>query len=341
MKSIYLSEDTEIIKDVYNMNEKVFVKNDILSNPENFKDTEFIFSTWSMPTFTEEEIKEYLPSLKAVFYGAGTVQFFARPFLNLGIKVFSAWAANAVPVAEYTVAQIILANKGFFKTMRYVDREGSRETFNKFPGNYGGDTTGKAYVLHDGANIYLAIEVDNKYPLGEYTDALANFGTGYKETAAELYFDWKDDGASSMKWIAWADAKSQIFEKDDNAEKGLVKEYKATSDAAKKTYIMEYKIQLASGVKTGSNVGWCIMLNANTDPKNPKQEKIAIPTKLNNINVANKPAEWLSFTLDSTEIKVEAPKAPAASAATADPAILAVVSLAAASGAAFISKKRK
>ena len=114
----------------------------------------------------------------------------------------------------------------------------------KFPGNYGGDTTGKAYVLHDGANIYLAIEVDNKYPLGEYTDALANFGTGYKETAAELYFDWKDDGASSMKWIAWADAKSQIFEKDDNAEKGLVKEYKATSDAAKKTYVMEYKIQL-------------------------------------------------------------------------------------------------
>ena len=137
MKSIYLSEDTEIIKDVYNMNEKVFVKKDILLNPENFKDTEFIFSTWSMPTFTEEEIKDYLPSLKAVFYGAGTVQFFARPFLNLGIKVFSAWAANAVPVAEYTVAQIILANKGFFKTMRYVDREGSRETFNKFPGNYG------------------------------------------------------------------------------------------------------------------------------------------------------------------------------------------------------------
>ena len=28
--------------------------------------------------------------------------------------VFSAWAANAVPVAEYTLAQIILANKGFF-----------------------------------------------------------------------------------------------------------------------------------------------------------------------------------------------------------------------------------
>ena len=46
---------------------------------------------------------------------AGSVQYFARPFLNLGIKVFSAWAAKAVPVAEYTVAQIILAGKGFFQ----------------------------------------------------------------------------------------------------------------------------------------------------------------------------------------------------------------------------------
>ncbi len=137
MKSIYLSENTEIVKKVYNMDEKVFVKNDILSNRENFKDTEFIFTTWEMPTFTEEEIKKYLPSLKAIFYGAGTVQYFARPFLNCGVKIFSAWAANAVPVAEYTVAQILLSNKGFFKTMRYRSWEKSREMFNNFSGNYG------------------------------------------------------------------------------------------------------------------------------------------------------------------------------------------------------------
>ena len=31
---------------------------------------------------------------------AGTVQAFARPFLARGVQVFSAWAANAVPVAE-------------------------------------------------------------------------------------------------------------------------------------------------------------------------------------------------------------------------------------------------
>ena len=63
-----------------------------------------------MPEFTEDEIKTYLPNLKAIFYGAGSVQSFARPFLNCGVRVFSAWAANAIPVAEFTVAQIILAN---------------------------------------------------------------------------------------------------------------------------------------------------------------------------------------------------------------------------------------
>lgn len=114
MKTIYLCEGEPKIRNVYGTEERIYTKADVLQNPLHFRDTEFVFSTWGIPVFTEEEIKEYLPSLKAVFYGAGSVQKFARPFLNCGVKVFSAWAANAVPVAEYTVAQIILANKGFF-----------------------------------------------------------------------------------------------------------------------------------------------------------------------------------------------------------------------------------
>ncbi len=98
-------------------------KADVLTTPAKFADTEYIFSTWGMPSFTEEEIRTYLPSLKAVFYGAGSVQGFARPFLNCGVKVFSAWAANAVPVAEYTVAQIILAGKDFFVQSRLLAAE--------------------------------------------------------------------------------------------------------------------------------------------------------------------------------------------------------------------------
>lgn len=81
-------------------------------------DCEIAFATWGMPKFTVEEIRKYMPNLKAVFYAAGTVQYFARPFLECGIKVFSAFAANAVPVAEYTFAQISLAAKGFFQSAK-------------------------------------------------------------------------------------------------------------------------------------------------------------------------------------------------------------------------------
>lgn len=136
MKSIYLCEKKINIKNVYRTEESVYSKEDVLKASYLFKETEYIFSTWGMPIFTEEEIQTYLPSLKAVFYGAGSVQKFARPFLNCGVKVFSAWAANAVPVAEYTVAQIILANKGFFKTMRYTDKAAAKAISAKYPGNF-------------------------------------------------------------------------------------------------------------------------------------------------------------------------------------------------------------
>ena len=122
------------------LTDKVFSKEDVLSEKELFSDTEYIFSTWGMPEFTEEEIKNIFPSLKCIFYAAGTVQYFARPFLNTGVRIFSAWAANAVPVAEYTVAQIILANKGFFATSRYQSNGDIAEASQLkecYPGSFG------------------------------------------------------------------------------------------------------------------------------------------------------------------------------------------------------------
>ena len=123
MNRIYLCENEKNIRNVYGDNERVYTKAEVFSDPELFKNTEYVFSTWGIPQFTEEEIKRYLPSLKAVFYGAGSVQAFARPFLNCGVKVFSAWAANAVPVAEYTVAQIVLANKVFSAVAELLKQE--------------------------------------------------------------------------------------------------------------------------------------------------------------------------------------------------------------------------
>lgn len=76
-----------------------------------------IFSTWGMPLLPPA-VLDRLPALEAVFYAAGSVKAFARPLLERGILVVSAWGANAVPVAEFTLAQILLACKGYFLNTR-------------------------------------------------------------------------------------------------------------------------------------------------------------------------------------------------------------------------------
>ena len=113
MRAIFVSDSKKKVSEVYSndvilklktltdMDENIYSRSDILESKECFGDTEYIFSTWGMPKFTVEEIKEIFPSLRCIFYSAGSVQSFAREFLECGVKIFSAWAANAVPVAEY------------------------------------------------------------------------------------------------------------------------------------------------------------------------------------------------------------------------------------------------
>lgn len=98
-------------------NVECLTKEDILIS-NKIKNIEKIFSTWYMPEFTEEEVKKYFPSLKAIFYAAGTVKYFAEPFLKNGIKVYTASKANGISVAEFVAAQIILANKGYYQAQK-------------------------------------------------------------------------------------------------------------------------------------------------------------------------------------------------------------------------------
>ena len=157
----------------------------MLGDPEAFRDTEYIFSTWGMPAFTEEEIKESLPGLKGVFYGAGTVQRFARPFLKCGVKVFSAWAANAVPVAEYTVAQIVLANKGFFEASRRMsggDVEAARLVAKAYPGNF--DTP--VGIIGTGAVGALVCRMLQPYRLKVYACSLELTEEKARELGVEI-----------------------------------------------------------------------------------------------------------------------------------------------------------
>lgn len=112
-------------------------------NLENFAEhsaalrkVEVIFSTWGMPCLDEWHL-EKMPELKAVFYAAGSVQTFARPLIERDILVVSAWQANAQPVAEFTLAQILLSTKGYFRNSSEFQSPVSRATAFQGPGNFG------------------------------------------------------------------------------------------------------------------------------------------------------------------------------------------------------------
>lgn len=152
MEAIFLTDWSERYDLVYGPEErkrftakvdtpdKLFFSEDILANPEKFRDVRYIFTTWGMPEFTEEQIKEIFPKLEAIFYAAGSVQSFARPFLRCGVKIFSAWQAGAIPVAEYTLAQILLATKGYFRAATLCsngDYLQARQVRFQYPCNYG------------------------------------------------------------------------------------------------------------------------------------------------------------------------------------------------------------
>lgn len=81
-------------------------------------DTEILLTSWGAPRL-DADLLDRMPRLRAVVHAAGSVQGLVSDELwERGITVASAADANAVPVAEYTFASIILAFKRAFVHMR-------------------------------------------------------------------------------------------------------------------------------------------------------------------------------------------------------------------------------
>jgi phosphoglycerate dehydrogenase-like enzyme len=70
-----------------------------------------LLTGWGCPVI-DEDVLAAAPKLEAVVHSAGTVKgHVSAAVFERGIAVSSAAEANAVPVAEYTLAMILLANK--------------------------------------------------------------------------------------------------------------------------------------------------------------------------------------------------------------------------------------
>lgn len=104
-------------------------------------EVDILTGSWGMPRLTPELLAA-APRLRAVCYAAGTVKGFATPAaFARGVIITTAMHANAIPVAEVTVALVTLADKNWFLCQDRIRARG-RDGFSDrneppHPGNFG------------------------------------------------------------------------------------------------------------------------------------------------------------------------------------------------------------
>ena len=82
-----------------------------------------LFTGWGCPPITPGLV-DRAPALRAIVHSAGSVKpFLDRAVLARGIAVTSAVVANAVPVAEFTVAAIVFAGKRAWRSAAEYARD--------------------------------------------------------------------------------------------------------------------------------------------------------------------------------------------------------------------------
>ena len=96
---------------------------------------EVLLTCWGCPPVTAEVLAT-APHLRAIVHAGGGVKGHVTDACwERGILVSTAADANAVPVAEYTLAMILIANKGVQRAARaYAERRGPMDLVTELPG---------------------------------------------------------------------------------------------------------------------------------------------------------------------------------------------------------------
>lgn len=134
---IYGQEEITEIRQLTDLSDEVIPFRNWIKHVDILADAEVIFSGWSAPLMDERFLKA-APRLRAVFYGAGSVRYFATPEMwERGIIVTSASSANAIPVAEYTVGTVLLSMRHFWaKAAEAREGKGWGDHTRPIPGSF-------------------------------------------------------------------------------------------------------------------------------------------------------------------------------------------------------------
>jgi phosphoglycerate dehydrogenase-like enzyme len=108
---IYSPKDRARLRPRLDFPDHAISPGEIQQNLHLLKDVDLLFSGW-WGTKLDQTLLNAAPRLQAVFFGGGSVRkVVSDEFWNRAIPLSTAAAANAVPVAEFTFAQIIFSLK--------------------------------------------------------------------------------------------------------------------------------------------------------------------------------------------------------------------------------------
>lgn len=114
LKEVYNDDHLQAITQLIDFVAEPQTAASINENPTLLNEVEVIMSTWGAPLLDEAFLTQ-APNLKAVFYAAGSLRVFTtEAFWQRSISISSAYAFNAIAVAEYTLATILLSLKRFW-----------------------------------------------------------------------------------------------------------------------------------------------------------------------------------------------------------------------------------
>lgn len=119
-KNVYGPDEKRDLHALIDIEPTFYRAKQVRDNPELLRDVDVILSSWGGPTL-DESFLAAAPKLKALFYGAGSVSgVITEAAWERGVVVTSAYAANAVPVVEYTLSMILFTLKHGFRFSRAV-----------------------------------------------------------------------------------------------------------------------------------------------------------------------------------------------------------------------------
>jgi phosphoglycerate dehydrogenase-like enzyme len=136
-EEIYGEEERAAVAGLADVYAPLQTGNSVAKNPGVLAEAEVILSGWGAPAM-DGGFLAAAPNLRVVFYGAGSIRRVATPaFWERGLRITSAYAANAVPVSEYALAAILFSLKRGWHFAFSAQREKALPRQGQVSGAYG------------------------------------------------------------------------------------------------------------------------------------------------------------------------------------------------------------